>query len=104
MSLGRELLAAAVGGQAGGLRHWPEVEGPQAVPHPLALVVAERDRLPAELGHALGCSVETLLKAFDEKVNQFFVQSLQLDTFSAPCKGVFSQRVRIPPGNCRSSR
>ena len=30
----------------------------------------------------LGCSVETLLKAFDEKVNQFFVQSLQLDGFT----------------------
>ena len=35
-----------------------------------------------ELGDALGCSVETLLKAFDEKVNQFFVQSLQLDAFT----------------------
>ena len=35
-----------------------------------------------ELGDALGCSVETLLKAFDEKVNQFFVQSLQLDSFT----------------------
>ena len=35
-----------------------------------------------ELGHALGCSVETLLKAFDEKVEQFFVQSLQLDAFT----------------------
>ena len=28
----------------------------------------------------------------------------QLFVFSAPCKGALSQRVRIPPGNCRSSR
>ena len=35
-----------------------------------------------ELGDTLGCSVEALTKAFDEKVNQFFVQSLQLDTFT----------------------
>ena len=32
-----------------------------------------------ELGAALGCSAETILKVFDKKVNQFFVQSLQLD-------------------------
>ena len=35
-----------------------------------------------ELGEALGCSVEMLMKAFDGKVNQFFVQSLQLDAFT----------------------
>ena len=28
--------------------------------------------------------------------------SAQLFVFSAPCKGASSQRVRIPPGNCRS--
>ena len=35
-----------------------------------------------ELGETLGCSAETLMKAFDGKVNQFFVQSLQLDAFT----------------------
>ena len=32
-----------------------------------------------ELGDTLGCSVETLMKMFDEKVGQFLVQCLQLD-------------------------
>lgn len=35
-----------------------------------------------ELGDTLGCTGETLMKAFDEKVNQFFVKSLQLDAFT----------------------
>ena len=39
------------------------------------------DRLD-ELGAALGCSFETILKVFDKKVNQLFVQSLQLDVYS----------------------
>ena len=36
-----------------------------------------------ELGDILGCSAECLMRAFDEKVNQFFTQSLQLT--SIPC-------------------
>ena len=35
-----------------------------------------------ELGDTVGCSAEGLMKAFDEKVNQFFVKSLQLDAFT----------------------
>ena len=35
-----------------------------------------------ELGDTVGCSTEALMKAFDEKVNQFFVKSLQLDVFT----------------------
>ena len=35
-----------------------------------------------ELGETLGYSIETLMKMFDEKVNQFMVQSLQLDAFT----------------------
>ena len=35
-----------------------------------------------DLGETLGCSAETLMKMFDEKVNQFMVQSLQLDAFT----------------------
>ena len=30
----------------------------------------------------MGCSAEALMQAFDEKVNQFFVKSLQLDAFT----------------------
>jgi len=35
-----------------------------------------------ELGETLGCSVEALMRMFDEKVNQFMVQCLQLDAFT----------------------
>lgn len=35
-----------------------------------------------ELGDILGCSAESLMQAFDEKVNQFFMQSLQLDVYT----------------------
>ena len=35
-----------------------------------------------ELGEVLGCSAHTLLSAFDEKVNQFLTQSLQLDVYT----------------------
>ena len=35
-----------------------------------------------ELGDTLGCTAEALMKAFDEKVNQFFTKSLQLDAFT----------------------
>ena len=35
-----------------------------------------------ELGDTVGCSAEVLMQAFDEKVNQFFVRSLQLDAFT----------------------
>ena len=35
-----------------------------------------------ELGDVLGWSAESLMKAFDEKVNQFFTQSLQLDVYT----------------------
>ena len=35
-----------------------------------------------ELGDILGCSAECLMRAFDEKVNQFFTQSLQLDVYT----------------------
>ena len=33
-------------------------------------------------GDTAGCAAEVLMKAFDEKVNQFFVKSLQLDAFT----------------------
>ena len=35
-----------------------------------------------ELGETLGCSVEALMKVFDEKVSQFLVQCLQSDAFT----------------------
>ena len=35
-----------------------------------------------ELGEALGCCAESLMMAFDDKVNLFFEQSLQLDVFT----------------------
>ena len=35
-----------------------------------------------ELGDTLGCSAQSLMKAFDEKVNRFFTQSLQLDVYT----------------------
>ena len=35
-----------------------------------------------ELGETFGCCAETLMTAFDDKVNLFFEQSLQLDVFT----------------------
>jgi len=35
-----------------------------------------------ELGDTLGCSAQSLMKAFDEKVHRFFTQSLQLDVYT----------------------
>ena len=35
-----------------------------------------------ELGETLGCSVEALMMAIDDRVNRFFEQSLQLDVFT----------------------
>ena len=35
-----------------------------------------------ELGDTVGCTAQALMQAFDEKVNQFFVKSLQLDAFT----------------------
>lgn len=35
-----------------------------------------------ELGETLGCSVEDLMMAIDEKVTLFFERSLQLDVFT----------------------
>ena len=34
-----------------------------------------------ELGETLGCSVEALMMAIDDKMNLFFERSLQLDVF-----------------------
>ncbi len=35
-----------------------------------------------ELRRALGCSVDTVMLAIDNRVDKFFIQSLQLDTFT----------------------
>ncbi len=35
-----------------------------------------------ELRKTLGCSVDTIMLAIDNRVHEFFIQSLQLDTFT----------------------
>jgi len=35
-----------------------------------------------DLRNVLGCPVDTVMKTIDERVNEFFVRSLQLDAFT----------------------
>jgi hypothetical protein len=40
----------------------------------------------SELQKTLGCSVNTVMLAIDERIHEFFVRSLQLDSFTMQLK------------------
>ena len=58
-----------------------------------------------EIRSASGESLDSLRRNFDaaSKQSLSLAQSLT-QLYRAPCEGAVPQRVRIPPGNCRSSR